>query len=169
MKKPIKDAESLKRELEGFSSTGYRNSFDHWTRILSSSSEAERARYMQSLPEGQELTTELLCIHHYLSRLPAGGIAALDYAWGSCLCQAGLALRYLTREEHDAYLLHFALSAQRAYANWSEYVIGYAAGLQYMNRDFSFSYTQEHKVVLTQLLTSRHSPFQKVSWNLKLG
>ncbi|MFF2479552.1 DUF1266 domain-containing protein [Paenibacillus sp. NPDC058071] len=167
--KPIEDAASLKHALEGFSTKGNRYGFNHWTRMLSSSSEAERASYMKSHTEGEELTIKLHIVNHYLRSLPAGGIAAFDYAWGACFCLAGLALGYLTREEYDAYLLQFAASAQRDYKDWGEYVIGFAAGTQYVNRDLSFSYMQENKVVLTQLLTSRHSPFQKVSWNLNLG
>ncbi|MEK8130329.1 DUF1266 domain-containing protein [Paenibacillus filicis] len=165
---PIKNAQSLKQVLDWIDYLGRRHRFNDWTRKLSTMSEAGRERYIQSL-DGHVHKVELLIVNRYLRRLPAGGIAAVDYAWSSFLCQAGLEFNYLTRDEYYAYLLQTARNAQRDYGGWNEYVIGFAAGIQFVDRNMSTAYMEKEKSAITELLTSRHSPFEKVSWSLELG
>jgi hypothetical protein len=163
----VKDADSLKEMLNWLLCEGRRENYERQAYYLSALPESERLRYIGSLKE-EKLRTEFSIVHYYLRRLPAGGIAAVDFAWCAFMCRAGLEFHYMGQDDYWTYLLQITRAAQRSYSGWSEYVNGFAAGVQYVDADLTFDYVSRNRPVLTKLLASPHSPYRQVDWNMVL-
>jgi hypothetical protein len=165
----ITDSDSFERKLDWLFNQGRREKYNKQAHFLMSLSESERAVYIQSLPEDHVDKTDLTIVNYYLRRLPSAGIAAVDFAWAILICNAGLTFSYMTTEEYWTFILRIVHAAQRSYSGWGEFAASFAAGVQYIDGDTTFKYSNQKKHVITKLLGSKYSLFRQVDWNMELA
>ncbi|MBD1382811.1 hypothetical protein [Metabacillus arenae] len=65
-------------------------------------------------------------------------------------------------------LLKKKFGLQQTYSGWTEFVIGYELGVQFYAVETALEKFKKNKKYLQSLIYSRHSPMNKVDWNVQL-
>ncbi|MMZ62716.1 hypothetical protein D1872_249350 [compost metagenome] len=95
--------------------------------------------------------------------MPPAGIAAHDYIFSLYYVYAGHRLKWLTDEEKKQYSLRILQALQAVYTNWRDVVTGFFVGVAFMDEGVYSRMFDKYSLIVVKLLTSRRSPFRKIS------
>ncbi|WP_282935557.1 DUF1266 domain-containing protein [Paenibacillus sp. RC67] len=154
----VGSSDELKENISWSLKVGSRAEFADMSRTLSVLSESDRTRYIELEKDNPTQSYKLSIVNEYLGRMPAGGIAANDYAWVVFKCCAGYKMDYLTEEEKWTYLNEVIQTVKSRYSNWKDFLISFSVGSAFISVNQSADYISENKALLTKLLTSHYSP-----------
>lgn len=166
----VSDHESMKQVLDWLIDAGRKEEFSQLQNQLNIFSEDNRQPGIHSLPDDGELKKQAAFTNKYFRRVSPQNIAAFDYAFCIVLSRFGWKVGYLDSEEAYDYMLKAARLAQSSYSSWLEYITAYTIGVQFVDsaqlKNPQYIRVQEPAII--KLLSSRHSPFQKVKWDTKI-
>ncbi|WP_179135892.1 DUF1266 domain-containing protein [Paenibacillus sp. 32352] len=157
----VGSSDELKQNIEWSLATGQRKEFDDMTLLLSSLSEQDRMRYLESQKGDTAQSFKMSIVNSYLGRMPAGGIAANDYTWAVFKCCAGHKMDYLTEDEKWTYIGDIIQLVKSQYSNWKDYLISFTVGGAFNSTLQSSDYISENRAIITKLLVSDYSPLRQ--------
>ncbi|MNW27205.1 hypothetical protein D3C74_39930 [compost metagenome] len=159
----VTNAEQLKEHIEWRLREGFRHQFEENYLRLACVPEAAREDYIRDLHEGSLERYRCEIIRRFLNRMPSAGIAAHDYIYSLYYVYAGHRLKWLTDEEKKQYSLRILQAVQAVYTNWRDVVTGFFVGVAFMNVGVYSKMFEKDSLIVVKLLTSRRSPFRKIS------
>ncbi|WP_046176179.1 DUF1266 domain-containing protein [Domibacillus indicus] len=165
----IQGEESMKKAASWLLEEGKRAEFRRFQNQMRFLNNKDRQSVIESTKD-KEAKHKMNVALHYMDRLPAETIAALDYSLCVALCLQAERNGFIGRINSLPFKTEAAVRAQQAYSSWADYTAAFLAGLQFTKHtgEEAQKMMEEEERFLAKLLVSGQSPFQNVSWNTKI-
>ncbi|WP_282937597.1 DUF1266 domain-containing protein [Paenibacillus sp. RC67] len=164
----IQGQNDLLRRLESLMENGHRAEFHQIKSFLSTLSEADQHRYIQSLSKTSEKYRQYQIVKAYMDRLPTAGIAAWDWGRYVHLCKVGIFVEYLTEEKALRLVKPVAVKAQQQYDGWQQFGIAFLAGRQFWWGQMTGDSAEMMAGFARNLVIHPNSLWNRLNWNLQL-
>ena len=147
---------------------GARKNFNKLWSSLRMESDETRKSLIEKMPLGDDMLPMIKMIDDQLYAFPHGGILALDYVRYIFLTECGRKAKFIEEKVARERIIFGIRKLQQAYGSWEEMITAYAFGKQTETVHATPDFVSESMRYVKRLLTSPHSPMNKVDWNMKL-
>ena len=147
---------------------GARKNFNKLWRSLRMESKDTRKSLIEKTPLGDDMLPMIKMIDDQLYAFPHGGILALDYVRYIFLTECGRRAGFIEEKLARERFIFGIRKLQQTYGSWEEMVTAYIFGKQTETVHATLDFVSENMKYVKRLLTSPHSPMNKVDWNMKL-
>ncbi|MGY0693730.1 DUF1266 domain-containing protein [Virgibacillus sp. FSP13] len=147
---------------------GARKDFDTFRGLLRMESDETRKMLIENMPPGEERLPMMKMIDQQMYAIPRNGILALDIVRYVFLTQCGRGAGFISdKEAHERFIFGIR-ELQQSYSSWEEMITAYAFGKQYETVHATLDFVSKNMKYVKRLLTSPHSPMNRVEWNVAL-
>lgn len=158
----------LDERCRWFVEEGARKNFNELRGLLRMESDETRKLLIEKMPPNDDRLPMIKMIDDQLYAIPGEGILALDYVRYIFLTECGRGAEYIEDEVAIERFIFGIRKLQQAYGSWEEMITAYAFGKQTETVHATPDFVSTNMKYVKRLLTSPHSPMNKVDWNMKL-
>lgn len=164
----IETRDDLLDMLKWLENEGHNRGYMRRHRYLSTLSDAERERQVESCRDNIELYNEYLIVKNNLAILDNVGIEAWDIGRYVNLCRWGMTTGLLNENEGWRRIIGIAIYAQRRYSGWFHFAVSYITGRQYWRSLATEDFITDQMAILRRLTGNPKSPWNTLDWDMQL-